>query len=149
MNAVGRLTTVTEILRYKIASHFLTDDNLRRTAMQPLNANTLKALDKAVRAATVSIGQQFGKRSELYKEAQDLDASIQPGAARYTPPQFTPPTSTVQPAPQVTPEVAPQVDVDTFNQYGRTVTKKLTRDSARKALEEQKALLQKYRQQLQ
>ncbi len=148
VNAIGRLTNVPELLRYKIAAHFLTDDTLRRAAMEPLNANSLRALDKAVRATAVSVGAQFGKRSEQYKELQDLDAAIQPGVARYTPPQFTPPTPTVQPTPEPV-EPPQEVEVGIPNQYGRTVTKKLTRDSARKALEEQRALLQKYRQQLQ
>lgn len=148
VNAIGRLTNVPELLRYKIAAHFLTDDTLRRAAMEPLNANSLRALDKAVRATAVSVGAQFGKRSEQYKELQDLDAAIQPGAARYTPPQFAPPTPTVQPAPEPVQQLPQEVEVGIPNQYGRTVTKKLTRDSARKALEEQRALLQKYRQQL-
>ena len=86
MNAVGRLTSASPQIKYRIAAQFLSDQNLRRQAMQPVSDASLNAIETAVRAAAGGIGQEFGKRSPLYQEVQDIDASIQPGSQKYQAP---------------------------------------------------------------
>ena len=86
MNAVGRLTSASPQIKYRIAAQFLSNQNLRRKAMEPISDASLGAIETAVRAAAGGIGQEFGKRSPLYQEVQDIDASIQPGSQKYQAP---------------------------------------------------------------
>lgn len=146
MSALGRVGSAASSIRYRIAANLLTDDNLRRAAMEPLSDSTLAALDTAVRGAAVGIAREFGKRSPQNAEIQDIYNSIQPGSTRYVPPMM-PAMDTPAPAPrqQTMPE---NVEIEVPNRAGRLVPQLMAREEAIRLLNEQRAIMSNVLQQL-
>ena len=75
-NFFSRLFTAGPEIRYRFASKFLTDDSLRRKAMQPITDLEAGALNKAVSGAVQSIRSQFGKDSEQFKDARLVEDAL-------------------------------------------------------------------------
>ena len=73
---IGRLATVAPEIRYRFAARYLTDSNLRRQAMKPIDQIEAGQLRNATTAAVQSIRAQFGKDSPQFKEARSVEDEL-------------------------------------------------------------------------
>lgn len=147
-SAFGRVMAAKESIRYRIAATMLTDDSLRRAAMQPIGAGAVDALDKAVRVVAGQIGREFGKRSPLYKEIQSIDEAILPGEGPYIPPQVDDTRQPEPMAPQAAPQPPQQVEIEIPNQMGRISSQLRARDEAVRLLNQQRMVMSNILQQI-
>jgi len=76
VNTVGRLLTAYPEVRYRFASTFLTTPELRRAAMEPLDASSQQSLRTVSNLVSRQLLEKYGPKDERYKQAKEVEESL-------------------------------------------------------------------------
>lgn len=76
LSLLNRIGMVYPELRYRLAAHMLADPQLRRVALQPIGAESAKAVYRAARQMTQVLTDEYGRNSALVKEARQFEDSL-------------------------------------------------------------------------
>lgn len=76
VNFVGRLLAEIPEIRYAVASKFLTTQELRKAAMQPMERLRARDIRAAISGASALLAEKYGPESEIYRQARLLEDSI-------------------------------------------------------------------------
>lgn len=76
LSLLNRIGMVYPELRYRLAAHMLADPQLRQIALQPLGAESARAVYRAARQMTHALTDEYGRDSAMVKEAREFEDSL-------------------------------------------------------------------------